>query len=303
MTVHLGVKSDPIESRYSFDWLFDLVREHGIEHVQFGASISSYIADDEYFRGLRRKAEKRGLRISSVFSAIREFGGFASGDPVLKAATCGMWERLIRVASLLGADSAGTNASITLRDKPELREEGIGTFFANARSLMVTARKAGLKALTTEPMSCTWEFPSTPEEIRRFASETAVLHEASPDTTVPFLLCGDISHGVADEERRVLHDNWSLFEMQIPWMWELHFKNTDAIFNSTFGFSDDERGRGIVDLEKLAALIARNAARFPRPEVVGYLELPGPKIGRDYTDGKLGAMLEASLDALKKAFT
>ena len=60
-----------------------------------------------------------------------------------------------------------------------------------------------------------------------------------------------------------MHDNWSLFEMQVPWMREFHFKNTDSIFNSTFGFGPEERGRGIVDLARLKAVIDANAGRFP----------------------------------------
>ena len=112
---------------------------------------------------------------------------------------------------------------------------------------------------------------------------------------MPLQLCGDISHGIADAEGRVIHDNWSLFEMQIPWMREFHFKNTDAIFNSTFGFGPEERARGIVDLARLKALIDANAARFPCAEVTGYLEIGGPKLGREYADRHLERMLVESL--------
>lgn len=303
MRVLVGLKSDPIESRYSFDWLFGLMREHGIQRLQYGSSMATLLADEEYFVTLRRTAERQGILITSLFTATREFGGFASGDARLQGATRRLWERLIRVASLLGAQSAGTNASLTFRDKPELKEEGIRLFLANARELMVVARKAGLQALITEPMSCTWEFPSTPHEIERFVRELEPFHQDHPDTTVPALFCGDISHGVANEARAVIHDNWELFESQIPWMWEFHFKNTDAIFNATFGFGAEDRERGIIDLARLKALIARNAHRFPRAEeIVGYLEISGPKVGRDYTDQHLGRMLGESLEALRKEF-
>jgi len=303
MKVLLGVKSDPIECRYSFDWLFGLMREHGIQRLQYGSSQAALLADDEYFTSLRRQAERHGVMITSLFSAAREFGGFASGDPYLQAATRKLWERLIRVASLLGAQSAGTNATLAYRDKPHLKEEGILQFFANAKELMGVARKAGLQALTTEPMSCSWEFPSTPEEIDRFVEQLVPFHRDHGDTTVPALFCGDISHGLADEHRTVLHDNWVLFESEIPWMWEFHFKNTDAIFNATFGFGHEERERGIIDLQRLKTILERNAHRFPRSEeTVGYLEIPGPKVGRDYTDGQLERMLADSLDALREVF-
>ena len=106
-----------------------------------------------------------------------------------------------------------------------------------------------------------------------------------------------------DAARVVLHDNWSLFEAQMPAMWEFHFKNTDAIFNGTFGFGESDRGRGIVDLARLKTIIDRNARRFPRAdEIVGYLEISGPKVGRDYADGHLGALLSESLTAIRDVF-
>ena len=85
-------------------------------------------------------------------------------------------------------------------------------------------------------------------------------------------------------------------------MWEFHFKNTDAIFDATFGFGPEERARGIVDLQRLKALIKGNAGRFPVKEITGYLELNGPKTGRDYTDAHLERMLVQSLEAIKAVF-
>jgi ribulose-phosphate 3-epimerase len=170
------------------------------------------------------------------------------------------------------------------------------------RELVVIARRAGLKALTLEPMSSLYELPSTPEEIRGICEEFTAYHAAHPDDTVPLQLCGDISHGIADADGRVIHDNWSLFEMQIPWMREFHFKNTDAIFSSTFGFDPSERARGIVDLGRLKGLINANASRFPCGEVTGYLEIGGPKLGREYSDRHLERMLVESIQALTAIF-
>jgi hypothetical protein len=36
--------------------------------------------------------------------------------------------------------------------------------------------------------------------------------------------------------------------------------------------------------------------------MTGYLEIPGPKVGRDYSDPLLGRMLMESLEALKRHF-
>jgi ribulose-phosphate 3-epimerase len=301
MKLHLGVKSDPIEARYSFDWLFDIMKGCGVDRLQMGSSFAVFFAADDHFRKLRRSAEAKGIAITSMFTSHREFG-FANADPLLDDAVRRGWERVIHVAALVGAESVGSNACLVLRDQPQTRDPGLRTFSDIMKGLLVTARKAGLKALTLEPMSSLYELPSTPEEVRGICQEFGAWHASHEATTVPLLLCGDISHGIADAEGRVVHDNWSLFEMQIPWMREFHFKNTDSIFNSTFGFGPEERKRGIVDLGRLKALIDANAGRFPAEDVTGYLEISGPKIGREYSDRHLERQLVESLQALRAVF-
>jgi sugar phosphate isomerase/epimerase len=302
MTLHLGVKSDPIESRYSFDWLFDLMNGCGVHRLQMGTSFPVFFAAEEHFRGLRRAAESRGIRITSMFTSHRELG-FAHADPLLDDAVFRGWQRVIQVAALVGAESVGSNACVVLRDQPQTREPGLRTFKESMKRLLAFARTAGLQALTLEPMSSLFELPSTPEDVRGIMEEMGAFHAANGATTVPLQLCGDISHGIADRDGVVTHDNWSLFEMQIPWMREFHFKNTDAIFNSTFGFEPAERKRGIIDLARLKGLIGVNAARFPCGEVTGYLEISGPKLGREYADRHLERMLVESIRALKAVFT
>ena len=85
-------------------------------------------------------------------------------------------------------------------------------------------------------------------------------------------------------------------------MCEFHFKNTDSIFEETFGFCEKERERGIVNLERFREIIFRNRDLWPVEEVVGYLELPGPKFGRDYSDPLLESQVTASVEALQGFF-
>jgi hypothetical protein len=189
MTVHLGVKSDPIESRYSFEWLFDLMSGCGVHRLQMGSSFPVFFAADDHFRGLRRAAESRGIRITSMFSSHRELG-FANVDPLLDDATRRGWERMIHVASLVGAESFGSNACLVLRDQPRSREPGLRKFSEHMKGLLAVAREAGLQALTLEPMSSLYELPSTPEEIRQVMREMDEFHAAHASTTVPLQLCG-----------------------------------------------------------------------------------------------------------------
>ena len=301
--IHLGIKTDPIQTRYSYDWLFDLLVEENIKYVQLGAFFEMFhMDDDSYFLELREKAEKRGLRIKSMFSAYREFGGFFYDHPQMEKASRRMYEKFIHIAGVLGLNYAGTNPGAVYRDQMHKKEQGIETYLQHMKELQHLAYQKGLKALTIEPMSCMAEPPTTPEEMDYMIGTLNAYHQQNQQDSVPVWLCGDISHGLANQERKVVHSSLSLFEHGIPMMCEFHFKNTDAAFESTFGFSEDECKKGIIDLSEVRQICESNASQWPVEEVVGYLEISGPKIGRDYSDKELKNVLRVSLRALKKNF-
>ena len=303
MKIHLGIKTDCIETRYSFDWLFDLLVEEGISNIQLGSFYELYVLEDSYFTDLRGKAESRGLRIRSVFTAHRELGGFYYGDPRMERAARKGFERLVEVGALLGADYVGSNPGAVYRDAPpEAKTAGTACYLQHLKELSRKAKDLGLKGLTMEPMSCLAEPPTTPAEMRHYIGEMRADHVAHPGETVPTYLCGDISHGLCDAGKNVLHSNTALFAAAVPMMSEFHFKNTDALFGSTFGFSSSECARGIVNLGELKALCDQHAAEWPVDEVIGYLEIMGPKIGRDYSDPHLDSELRGSLRALREFF-
>lgn len=302
MEIPLGIKSDPIENRYTFDWLFALLEELGVRYVQLGSFPELYSLEDDWFAELREKASKRGITIKSCFTTHRDLGGFFSGDAYLERAARRMYERYIQVAAIVGAESIGGNPGSVPRDRPQLKEPGIECYLAHMRELMSVAREAGLKWLAIEPMSCLAEPPTLPEELERMLGALEEHHRRHPDSTVPVYLCSDIGHGYADREGRVVYDNWSLFEAQIPRMAAFHFKNTDERFEAVFGFSAEERRRGIVDLRRLKELIERNERRFPIRPVIGYFETGGPKLGRDYSDPLLRGMIRESINAIQEVF-
>jgi len=302
MNFHLGIKTDPIETRYSFPWLFDLLAEEGIRYVQVGSFFELYNLEPGWFEQLKAEAKQRNLVLKSLFTSHRELGGFFYGDPYLERAAKIGCERFLQAAAHLGVDYAGWNPGAIYRDRPESKPAGLACFHRHLHKFMHDAHTLGLKAITLEPMSCLSEPPSTPDEIRTMMETAADYHRQNAGSTVPVYLCGDISHGVADAGGNVIHGNIELFEFSIPWMVEFHFKNTDKIFNSTFGFNPEEKKKGIVDLGEIRKVVARNAEHWPVKDVVGYLEIGGPKIGRDYSDPQLGPQLRASLQAIKEVF-
>ncbi len=303
MKISLGLKTDCIETRYSFDWLFDLLVEEEIPYVQLGSFYELYWLEDSYFTDLRQKAESRGLKIKSVFTAHRELGGFYVGDPRMERAARRGFERLIEVGALVGADYVGSNPGAVYRDHPAAAKgQGTACYLGHLKELSRKARALGLKGLTMEPMSCLAEPPTTPQEMHAYIAEMQADHAANPQHTVPTYLCGDISHGLCDANKEVVYSNVELFAAAIPMMNEFHIKNTDAKFNSTFGFNQEECKRGIVDLKTLRQLCDKHARDWPVNDVVGYLEIMGPKIGRDYSDPHLGNELRNSLRNIKSQF-
>ncbi|MEN3183388.1 MAG: TIM barrel protein [Atribacterota bacterium] len=299
----LGVKSDPITYRYSFAWLFDLMAEEGVTYLQLGTFFELYFLPDSYFLRLRREAEERGITISSVFSAYRELGGFLSGDPDLIQVTERNYRRLIEIAALLGASSCGASMGAFPRDRLATREQGIARYLEKIKELLHYAKSCGLTWLTAEPMSCFAEPPCSSEEVRRIGEELTLYWQEHETSAARFGFCADVSHGWIDRDGNLREHHLSLFVATFPYLHEFHWKNTDAMYHETFGFEPENVSRGIVNVQEIRSLLVQHSHVLPEKCLVGYLELPGPKLGRDYSDYLLERMLRESLRYLKRALS
>jgi len=300
LTLQLGLKSDPILYRYSYPWLFGLLAEEGVHHVQLGSFFELYQLPDSFFHRLRAQAADHDIVISSVFTAHREIGGYFQGDEWVEVARRNH-RRLIEIAGLLGARSAGTNPGAVLRDRMGTKAAGWATYIHHMKALLHEAHALGVPELTIEPMSCAAEPPALPDEQRRMAEELNAYHTAHPDTAAVGY-CIDIAHGYCDAQKQVLCDHWGLLEAGLPWCRELHLKNTDATYDKTFGFRAEERKKGVIDVAATRAWLQQRADVVPVRELVGYLEIGGPKLGRDYSDGELEDMLRESLRHLRQSW-
>ncbi len=301
--ISLGIKSDPVETRYSYSWLFDIAADEKIPFIQLGSFFELYSLADGYFFDLRTLADQKKVRIKSIFTAHRELGGFFYDNPYMEKVARTQYERLIHVASVLGVDYCGSNPGAVYRDHPETKDRGIERYLLHMKELMHLAREKGLKGLTIEPMSSMAEPPTTPDEIDHMIGELRSYHRKNQTNTAPVYLCGDISHGLADPEYQIRHTNTELFRQGIPYMAEFHFKNTDSIFNSTFGFSNMEMKKGIIDLHEIKKILNENRDKVPVEDMVGYLEISGPKVGRDYSDPLLENSIRESLRAIRQVFS
>lgn len=302
LQLHLGVKTDPIEYRYSYPWLFRLAAEEGVHYIQLGSTFEFYLLPDEFFWWLREQAERYGVKIHSLFTAHRELGGFFRHEPGWETVARRMFERYIQIGAILGAQSVGHNPGAVLRDEMHTKPQRVARYLQHFKELMHFAHEQGVAWLTVEPMSCLAEPPTLPEEIRAMGEELTAYHRQHPHSTARMGFCVDVSHGYADEDGNVVWDHVQTFEAALPYLYEVHLKNTDSRFHSTFGFGEAEREKGVVRVEVFRDLLHTHAGRLPVSEVIGYLELSGPKLGRDYSDIHLERQLRESLRYLRETW-
>jgi len=300
--LQLGVKSDPAQYRFSYEWLFRLLAEEGIRYVQLGRFFEMYQLPDAYFHQLRRQAADLRVEIRSIFTAHRELGGFLVDEPGWEGVARRNFERLIDVGSLLGAQSVGSNPGAVYRDRMGTKARGLKCYLKHMKELMGYAHERGVGWLTIEPMSCLAEPPTLPDEIREVAEELSDHHHRHPQSTARIGFCTDIAHAYADRDLCVDYGHLELLEATLPYLYEVHLKNTDQHYSSTFGFSPEEREAGIIEIEPVRRLLLSQAEVIPVEELVGYLEIGGPKLGRDYADKDLADQLRASLGYLKEAW-
>ncbi len=299
-TIELGVKSDPIQYRYSFDWLFNLMAEEGVYNLQLGTFTEFYFLPDSYFYRLKESAHSKGIKISSIFTSHRELGGFLNPDKEFAEITKKNYQRMIEIAEVLGCPVAGSSMGAVFRDRIDYRPQGVKLFLDFIKDMMIFAKDHGLSWLTLEPISCYAEPPCNSVELKMIADELIQFHENQPERTVSFGYCSDVSHGWANQEKIVIENNLNYFISSFPYLYEFHFKNTDAIYNSTFGFESESLERGIIDVKQIYSILMKNQNTIPVTKVIGYLEHPGPKFGRDYSDYLLERWLRESLQYLKK---
>jgi ribulose-phosphate 3-epimerase len=237
-----------------------------------------------------------------MFTAHRELGGFFREDPAWEAVARRNFERFIEVGALLGAASVGSNPGAVPRDLMGLKPAGSACYLRHMRELMHFAKDRGVEWLTVEPMSCLAEPPTLPDEMREYGDFLNAYHIENPATTSRVGYCTDIAHGYLDARGEHGFTPVELFEASLPWLYEVHLKNTDSRYHSTFGFEPDNRAKGIIDVAVFRDILLRRAAEIPVDEMTGYLEIGGPKLGRDYTDGGLEEQLRESIRHLKEVF-
>ncbi|MGQ9502188.1 MAG: sugar phosphate isomerase/epimerase family protein [Anaerolineae bacterium] len=302
LTLQLGVKTDPVEYRFSYEWLFRLMAEEGVQHAQLGSFFEMTLLPDEFFVHLRKQAERYGVRISSVFTTHRELGGCFRSEPGWEDVTRRTFRRFLEIGALVGADMVGGSAGAVLRDQMDKKDKGVKRYLHFIKEMLSYAYHCGVPCVIIEPMSCLAEPPTLPEEIQAWGEELTTYHLANLDHTAAFGYCVDVAHGYIDRHEHVVWDHMELLHAALPYARALHLKNTDQRYETTFGFTEEERERGIIQIVAVRDLVLSHADQIPTDTLVGYLEIGGPKLGRDYSDYKLERQLRESFRYLREVW-
>ena len=137
MKVHIGIKSDPIQNRYSYEWLFGLMRSLDINYLQLGGFLEMPLIDDGFYRDLRKQAEHYNIKIKSLYATYRVTAGFSSQNRYFEEAARKIYEVYIHAGNILGVDYVGANAGVAYRDHPEYKQNGIKCYFSNMKKLNI----------------------------------------------------------------------------------------------------------------------------------------------------------------------
>ena len=137
-----------------------------------------------------------------------------------------------------------------------LKPEGLRCYIDNMKELSHFAHERGIEWLTIEPMSCLAEPPTLPQEMIDMAEELTA-YQKEHSNAAKFGYCSDISHGYWNADQTECVSHIDLFKASLPWLYEVHLKNTDRNFGSTFGFEPKNVEKGIVDLAEFRSIWTR----------------------------------------------
>lgn len=174
-----------------------IVEEIGMRRIQLTPEILSpdwpaaVIAD--HVRRWTRACERHGARVTTTFTGnYTRLNSLCHPDPAVRAHWRAWLERLVDIASDLGAKATGSQIGIlTYADDrdPTRRAERFAVARDHWHALAAHAKARGLDCLMWEPMSISREFGETIDACRR---DHAALNDGSP---LPILLNADIDHG------------------------------------------------------------------------------------------------------------
>lgn len=306
--IHFGTNLGFAKYVWGPEAALDIARERlGLKMVElvadndFGPAL--HLIDRQAFlrhhSAVGQYARSNNMSISSVFTFYRDGGAVAHPNPAIQAAALQALYSLADQAAAAGAPYACA-ALMTANQDDFQREPGAcqDRAYDAWTQWMTYAHAAGLRGLLVEMSAQAREDCDSIAQTRSTLKYLQDYHEAHPDTTMPVELCYDLGHGLAleeapDEAERNFRHWFSAFPTSLR---EIHLKNTDANFLSTWPFTPAYEKAGIIHPREVVAAVRD----ILQGEVYLMLEIAG-KRGREMGERQILDDLKVSVDVWKDA--
>lgn len=292
--IHLGVNLNFAKYVYGRRRALDIVREvFGLHHVEMVPDIdfgpAFYLRSPGAFRAHHREvgehARRIGVSIVGILTFYRDNVAIAHPDPEIRRSAETVMESEAEQAACYEARFCSASFAAMHREDYE-NPERRGRLFREAtdawKRWMMACRSSGIERVLIETAGALREGCSTIEQTRRTLAELDRAYEADPGRYAPVGLCYDTGHGVSPEEgddrERDFRAWFSAFPDRIN---EIHLKDTDPEFLSTWPFTGPGKGRGIIALVEVIRAVRE---MLTVPEVYLFLETPGKRgrsVGED----------------------
>ena len=264
--VELGINNCFAIGRYPEpeEWLRIVKEELGLQHVQFSFDLlDPVIIDEEIVKEkcafIRRLADEGEVKIDTAVTGevAHKFNLLLDPDPGMRRAYLRWYEKMVRAASLLGAEGSGIYmGSLSNKDvnDPERKAYLTEVLIEEIAYLTFIAREAGQSYLLWEPMSLPREMPSTIDETKE------LWERVNEKSHIPVLLCLDVGHGYYRSSDPRDLDYYSWLQELAHLSPSIHMQQTDRKGSRHWTFTEENNAQGVIVPERVLEAIEASGA-------------------------------------------
>ena len=261
------------------DSYLGLVRELGYEHFEFCAdNLDPFFSGDREFQlaeaaAIKEAAQRHRVHITNVYTgmATHRFHGLSHRHPAARRRMREWIENAMDIALAMGTDSIGGHwdaYSIETMADPARLEERYQDVLAQFRSLAVTAKKKGMRALYVEQMYIPSEKPWTLKE-----TEDMLLALNKDREGVPIYVTVDVGHQAG------MHYGLSGPDLDyVEWVREfgaaseiIHLQQTTPESSAHWPFTGDYNEQGHVRIPEVLEALEESHRRYEEHSYASYL--------------------------------
>ncbi len=233
------------------EYLANMLREDlGVKYVQFTWDLLDPWWPSTYRDNLAQRwadaFRNEGLVLSGTFSGLASYTypQLLAPTEELRGISLQYFKRAIDMTVAMGTDTMGNPlGGMTHSDayNPERREAIYRRALESIRELASYGKTAGLKKILVEPTPILNEFPSTPQDCRKF------MEDLDGSTDIPVLLLIDWGHALMKPFLKEDADVEVWLEQCHPYIDAFHLQQTDGILDRHWGFTTD----GVISVSEI----------------------------------------------------